>query len=75
MKITIEDLKQELMETIHKIDKEKITVFDIKTISETVSIISTIKENQTEYFETLMETFKSSSTAKPPTVSELKGDD
>lgn len=74
-KITINDLKQELMDTINKIDKDKITVSDLKILAETVSVLSTIKENQTDYMDFLMKMYSGGFGYKPTTVSDLKGDE
>ena len=72
-KITINELKQELMDTIKKIDKEKVTISDLKTLAETVGVLSTIKENQTDYMDVLMKMSSGSFGYKPTTVSDLKG--
>ena len=72
-KITIKDLKQDLMDTIDKIDKEKVTISDLKTLAETVGVLSTIKENQTDYMDVLMKMYTSGFGYKPTTVSDLKG--
>lgn len=72
-KITINELKQELMDTIKKIDKEKVTIFDLKTLAETVGVLSTIKENQTDYMDVLMKMSSTGFGYKPTTVSDLKG--
>ena len=74
-KITINDLKQELMDTINKIDKDKITVSDLKILAETVSVLSTIKENQTDYMDFLIKMSSGGFGYKPTTVSDLKGDE
>ena len=72
-KNTITELKQELMDTIEKIDKEKVTISDLKTLAETVGVLSTIKENQTDYMDVLMKMSTSGFGYKPTTVSDLKG--
>lgn len=72
-KITIKDLKQDLVDTIDKIDKEKVTISDLKTLAETVGVLSTIKENQTDYMDVLMKMSTSGFGYKPTTVSDLKG--
>ena len=72
-KITIKDLKQDLMDTIEKIDKEKVTISDLKTLAETVGVLSTIKENQTDYMDVLMKMSSTGFGYKPATVSDLKG--
>lgn len=72
-KITIKDLKQDLMDTIDKIDKEKVTISDLKTLAETVGVLSTIKENQTDYMDVLMKMSSTGFGYKPTTVSDLKG--
>lgn len=72
-KITITELKQELMDTIEKIDKEKVTISDLKTLAETVGVLSAIKENQTDYMDVLMKMSSVGFGYKPTTVSDLKG--
>ena len=72
-KNTITELKQELMDTIAKIDKEKVTISDLKTLAETVGVLSTIKENQTDYMDVLMQMSSGVLGYKPTTVSDLKG--
>ena len=72
-KITIKGLKQDLMDTIDKIDKEKVTISDLKTLAETVGVLSTIKENQTDYMDVLMKMSSTGFGYKPTTVSDLKG--
>ena len=72
-KITIKDLKQDLMDTIDKIDKEKVTISDLKTLAETVGVLSTIKENQTDYMDVLMKMSSTGFGYKPTTVYDLKG--
>lgn len=74
-KITITELKQELMDTIEKIDKEKVTISDLKTLAETIGVLSTIKENQTDYMDVLMKMSSGGFGYKPTTVSDLKGVD
>ena len=74
-KITITELKQELMDTIEKIDKEKVTISDLKTLAETVGVLSAIKENQTDYMDVLMKMSSTGFGYKPTTVSDLKGVD
>ena len=72
-KITITELNQDLMDTIEKIDKEKVTISDLKTLAETVGVLSTIKENQTDYMDVLMKMSSTGFGYKPTTVSDLKG--
>ena len=72
-KINITELKQELMDTIEKIDKEKVTISDLKTLAETVGVLSAIKENQTDYMDVLMKMSSGGFGYKPTTVSDLKG--
>lgn len=72
-KITITDLKQELMDTIKGIDKDKITISDMKILAETIGVLSNIKEIQTDYMDVLMKMTSSWFGYKPTTVSDLKG--
>lgn len=73
--ITIKDLKQGLMETIQKIDKNKVTVSDLKILAETVSVLSTIKDKPMDYMDYFMQASSASFSYKPTTVSDLKGDE
>lgn len=74
-KITIKDLKQELIDTIAKIDKEKITISDIKIISDAVSVLSTIKDDPVDYMDVLLKMSSGGFCYKPATVSDLKGEE
>ena len=73
--ITTNELKQELMDTIKKIDKDKITITDMKIIAETISVLSTIKETQTDYMDILLKMSSNGFGYKPITVSDLRGDE
>lgn len=73
--ITIKELKQELMKTIKEIDKNKVMISDLKTLAETIGVLSTIKENQKDYMDILMDMHSSGFGFKPTTVSDVKGDE
>lgn len=74
-KITIKSLKNELMETIANIDKDKVTVTDLKILAEAVGILSTIKEDPVDYMDVIMKMSSGGFGFKPTTVSDLKGDE
>ena len=71
--VTIAELKLELMDSIKNIDKGKVTVSDLKILAETISVLSTIKESQTDYMDVLMQMSSGVLGYKPTTVSDLKG--
>lgn len=73
--ITIKDLKQGLMETIQKIDKNKVTVSDLKILAETVNVLSTIKDKPMDYMDYFLQASYAGFGYKPTTVSDLKGDE
>ncbi len=73
--ITIKDLKQGLMETIQKIDKNKVTVSDLKILAETVNVLSTIKDKPMDYMDYFLQASSAGFGYKPTTVSDLKGDE
>ena len=76
MDITVKDLKQQLIDTVSKIDKSKLTVFDLHNLSETVKIISEISETNTNYLELLSKTVTSGfGNSKPNTIADLSKED
>lgn len=68
---TVKTLKQDLIDTVAKIDKEKLTIVDLKTLSETVGIIANIKEENVD-FSDIFAKISSCNAYKPQTVHELK---
>lgn len=73
--ITVKMLKQELMDTIKKIDKDKITVSDLKILAETVGVLANINDNPINYMDILAKASSNCFGYKPTTVSDLKGDE
>lgn len=73
--ITVKMLKQELMDTIKKIDKDKITVSDLKILAETVGVLANINDNTINYMDILAKASSGCFGYKPTTVSDLKGDE
>lgn len=73
-KTSIKDLKQELIDTIANIDKGKVTIPDLKTLSEAVSILSTIKDEPVDYMDMWLKMSAGGFGFKPTTVSDLKED-
>lgn len=72
MAINIEEAKNNLLATIDSIDRDKLSLLDLKTYAETLKIISEI---QTKSFSEYISQFSSGLgfNYKPTTVSELKG--
>lgn len=70
--MNIEQEKNELVETLHSLDKEKLSLSDLRLYAEILKILSEIQEKS--YFELLTETLKSGGGlgARPITVSDLK---
>lgn len=73
MENTIKSLKQELIDTIARIDKVKLTIVDLKTLSETVAVLSTIKEDQMDYMDLLLKMMPFCGGIKPPIIEDMKG--
>ncbi|MBQ5317495.1 MAG: hypothetical protein J6K17_00180 [Oscillospiraceae bacterium] len=72
---TISDLKDKLIEAVDSIDVSKITIYDLKTLADTVSVISGINENTFDVAQTFLEMSKKGFSQKPITLSDLKGDE
>lgn len=70
--MNIEQAKNDLIETLSSIDKEKLSLPDLRLYAETLKIVSEIQGKS--YPEILAETFAKGSSLgyKPVTVSELK---
>lgn len=70
--MNIEQAKSDLIQTLSSIDKEKLSLSDLRLYAETLKIVSEIQAKS--YSEMLAETFANGSSLgyKPMTVSELK---
>lgn len=68
--MTIEQAKNDLLKTIDSIDKNKLSLIDLKMYAETLKVVSEIQTKT--YAEALAETMSSVSGYKAPTVSEMK---
>ncbi len=72
--MNIVTIKNDLLKTLDGIDKEKLSLYDLKTYAEIVKTVSEIREK--DYMEKLSEVMSSMSTGfngpKVPTVSDLK---
>lgn len=70
----MDEIKEKFIEAIKKIDFEKISVNELKTVSEITETMD--KLSKKDYMETLVETLKSgkgdSETNVPKSISELK---
>lgn len=73
-KTTIGDLKQEIIDTIKGIDKDKLTLCDIKLLADTLSVLAGIRESQTDYLDAILNKCSAGFGYKPTTISDLKGD-
>lgn len=71
-KITVKELKQQLVDTVSSIDKSKLTIFDLKTLSETVEVLSMIKTADMDYTDLLVKSMGMGLCSKPNVISELK---
>ncbi len=71
---TIKDLKQELIDVIANIDKEKITISDLKVLAECINILSTVNDNPINYLDIIASMTSNGFGYKPTTVSDLKGE-
>ncbi len=72
--MNIEHIKNDLLRTLDGIDKEKLSLCDLKIYAEIVKTVSEVQEK--DHLEKLVEAMSSVSTGfngpKVPTVSELK---
>lgn len=72
MTINLEEAKNNLLATLDSIDRDKLSLLDLKTYAE---ILKTISEIQTKSFSEYISQFSSGFgfNYKPTTVSDLKG--
>ncbi len=72
--MNIEHIKDDLLKTLDSIDKEKLSLYDLKVYAEIVKTVADISEKG--YMEKMVETMSSVSHGfsgpKVPTVSDLK---
>lgn len=71
-KITVKELKQQLVDTVSSIDKSKLTIFDLKILAETVEVLSRIKTAEMDYTDLLVKSMGIGFGNKPTVISELK---
>lgn len=72
MAINIEEAKNNLLATIDNIDRNKLSLLDLKTYAETLKIISEIQTKSfSDYISQISNGFGCG--YKPTTISELKG--
>lgn len=70
---SIENIKNNLIDTLSGIDLDKLSLFDLKAYAEIMKITAETKEG--DYFDSIVEKFSSMSTAPvpgPKTVAEMK---
>lgn len=73
--VDVETIKSEILETLHGINKDNLSIYDLKTYAEILKITSEAQDKK--YFDTLVEKFSSLSSQPYPgskTISEMKGD-
>lgn len=72
----ISELKQGLLDTIASIDKDKLSLYDLKVYSEILKTVSETHENgYEEFLKKAMDTLSTPpSTFKYPTIAEMKGE-
>lgn len=71
----IKEARDALLKTMESIDKDKLSLYELKTYAETLKIVSEIQvKSFTEYMSDFTSTFNTSLGYKPPTVFDMKGD-
>ena len=71
-KKTIADLKAKLINSIYEIDTSKITLCDLKLLSDTVSVIANINEKSFDYMDAFLKLQTTGFGSKQNTLSDLK---
>lgn len=72
--MNIEHIKNDLLRTLESINKDKLSLYDLKTYAEIIKTVAEI--NSKDYMEKLIETMSTASTgfngSKTPTVADMK---
>lgn len=69
---TITDLKTKLIDAIDEIDTSKITLYDLKLLADTVSVLSNINDKPIDFVDTFSKLSATGFGAKQTTLSDLK---
>lgn len=70
---TITDLKTKLINAIDEIDTSKITLYDLKLLADTVSVLSNINDKPIDFVDAFSKISATGFGAKQTTLSDLKG--
>lgn len=71
-KKTIADLKTKLIDAIDEIDTSKITLYDLKLLADTVSVLSNINDKPIDFMDAFSKISATGFGAKQTTLSDLK---
>lgn len=69
---TITDLKTKLIDAIDEIDTSKITLYDLKLLADTVSVLSNINDKPIDFMDAFSKISATGFGAKQTTLSDLK---
>lgn len=69
---TITDLKTKLINAINEIDTSKVTLCDLKTLAETVSVLANINDKPFDFVDALSKASSMGFCSKSATLSDLK---
>ena len=70
---TITDLKTKLINAIDDFDTSKITLYDLKLLADTVSVLSNINDKPIDFVDAFSKISATGFGAKQTTLSDLKG--
>lgn len=69
---TITDLKTKLINAIEEIDTSKVTLYDLKTLAETVSVLANINDKPFDFMDAYSKVASMGFGSKSVTLSDLK---
>ena len=69
---TIADLKTKLINAVDEIDTSKITLYDLKLLADTVSVLSNINDKPIDFMDAFSKISATGFGAKQTTLSDLK---
>lgn len=69
---TITDLKTKLIDAVGEIDTSKITLYDLKLLADTVSVLSSINDKPIDFMDAFSKISATGFGAKQTTLSDLK---
>ncbi len=71
----IKEARDALLKIMDGIDKEKLSLYDLKTYAETLKIVSDIQiKSFSDYMKDFTSTFNNNLGYKVPTIADMKGD-